>query len=51
MGKVTGQIKIRNYKHNLKAEEKIIDEKEIRKLTIENRLVDSGATTLCLPKN
>ena len=51
MGKVVVTIEISNNRDILKAEEKIIAENEIRKVILENVLVDTGATTLCLPKN
>jgi predicted aspartyl protease len=50
MGKVVA-IELRNNKDILKAEEKLIKETDIRSITIENVMVDTGATTLCLPKN
>ena len=43
-------IEVTNNKDLLKAEEKLIGETEIRKLVLNNVLVDTGATTLCLPK-
>ena len=43
-------IEVSNNKDLLKAEENIISSNEIRTLTLENVLVDTGATTLCLPK-
>lgn len=50
MGKVVITIEVINNKDLLKAEENIISPAEIRTLTLENVLVDTGATTLCLPK-
>ena len=50
MGKVVVKIEISNNKDILKAEENIIAAKEIRSITLETVLVDTGATTLCLPK-
>ena len=50
MGKVTVSIEVINNKDILKAEEKIISVDAVRAITLENVLVDTGATTLCLPK-
>lgn len=50
MGKVVVTIEITNNKDLLKAEEKIITDAAVRFVVLENVLVDTGATTLCLPK-
>ena len=50
MGKITVSIEVSNNQDLFRAEEKIISSNEIRHLTIENVMVDTGATTLCLPK-
>lgn len=50
MGKVVVSIEVNNNKDLIKAEEKIIAESQIRSVVLENVLVDTGATTLCLPK-
>ena len=44
------KIEISNNKDILKAEENIITANAIRTVNLENVLVDTGATTLCLPK-
>ncbi|MEW6095308.1 MAG: retropepsin-like aspartic protease [bacterium] len=49
MGKISVRMKIRNFVDEVRAKEGIIKEEEIRELTIENALVDTGATMLSLP--
>ena len=47
----TTRIELENLKDLHLAEAGVIAPKDIRKLTIENALVDTGATGLCLPKS
>lgn len=49
MGKVTTTIAIANRIDQVKAEEGLIVPEQIRSVTLQNVLVDTGATTLCLP--
>jgi clan AA aspartic protease len=49
MGKVTTTITISNREDQILAKRGIISEKEVRCITIDDVLVDTGATTLCLP--
>ncbi|MGV0025809.1 retroviral-like aspartic protease family protein [Phormidesmis priestleyi] len=51
MGKVTATITVTNQIDQVLAERKFIPDEEIRSLTLENVLVDTGATRLCLPAN
>lgn len=51
MGKVTTTIKITNQIDLTLAERGFIPEEQIRSITLNNVLVDTGATRLCLPKN
>ncbi|MEO1378027.1 MAG: aspartyl protease family protein [Cyanobacteria bacterium J06635_10] len=51
MGKVTTKIKITNQIDQTLAERGFIPEEQIRSITLDNVLVDTGATRLCLPKN
>ncbi|MEC4983324.1 MAG: retroviral-like aspartic protease family protein [Oscillatoria sp. PMC 1068.18] len=51
MGKVTTTIEITNRIDQANAANGIISQDEIRSVTLNNVLVDTGATTLCLPKN
>ena len=46
----TTRIELENLKDLHLAEMGIIKPKEVRRLTVENALVDTGATGLCLPK-
>lgn len=50
MGKVEIYIEVVNNKDLLRAEEKLIKESEVKKISLDKVLVDTGATTLCLPK-
>ena len=50
MGKIVISIEVSNNIDVGVASRNYIPESEIRKLTIENVLVDTGATTLILPK-
>lgn len=49
MGKVFTTITIRNRADEILAENNVISPEQIRSTTLENVLVDTGATTLCLP--
>ncbi len=51
MGKVTTTLVIENLIDRADAERSMIPIEEIRSVTLENVLVDTGATTLCLPKD
>ncbi|MEC4895600.1 MAG: retroviral-like aspartic protease family protein [Oscillatoria sp. PMC 1051.18] len=51
MGKVTTTIEITNRIDQANAANGIISPDRIRSVTLDNVLVDTGATTLCLPKN
>ncbi|MDE0467700.1 MAG: aspartyl protease family protein [Candidatus Poribacteria bacterium] len=47
----TTRIELENLKDLHFAEAGIINSEDVRRLTIENALVDTGATGLCLPKS
>ncbi len=49
MGKVYTSLTITNRADQIRAEDGTIDPVQIRSVTLENVLVDIGATTLCLP--
>jgi predicted aspartyl protease len=51
MGKVTTTLVITNRIDEAKAEDGLIPMEQVRSVTLENVLVDTGATTLCLPKD
>src|SRR4028119_775741 len=51
MGKVITTIVIRNRIDEAKAEDGLLPIEQVRSVTLENVLVDTGATTLCLPKD
>ncbi|MFK0732641.1 MAG: aspartyl protease family protein [Gloeotrichia echinulata GP01] len=51
MGKVTTTITITNQIDQTLAERGFIPVEQIRSITLDNVLVDTGATRLCLPKN
>jgi hypothetical protein len=51
MGKVTTTLVITNRLDEGKAEDGLIPIEQVRSVTLENVLVDTGATTLCLPKD
>jgi clan AA aspartic protease len=51
MGKVTTTLIITNRLDEGKAEDGLIPIEQVRSVTLENVLVDTGATTLCLPKD
>ena len=47
----TTKIELENLKDLFLAEADVIKPEDVRRLTIENALVDTGATGLCLPKS
>ncbi len=49
MGKVTTTLAITNRIDQANAEDGIIPTNQVRSITLKNVLVDTGATTLCLP--
>ncbi len=51
MGKVTTTITITNQVDQTLAERGFIPSEQIRSITLQDVLVDTGATRLCLPKN
>jgi clan AA aspartic protease len=51
MGKVITTLVITNRLDQGKAEDGMIQPEQVRSVTVENVLVDTGATTLCLPAN
>jgi predicted aspartyl protease len=51
MGKVTTTITITNQVDQTLAERGFIPPEQVRSITLDNVLVDTGATRLCLPKN
>jgi len=51
MGKIITTIEVVNHEDETAVKLGVINENEVRKLVITNVLVDTGATTLCLPKN
>ncbi|MCW6053336.1 aspartyl protease family protein [Microcoleus sp. A2-C5] len=51
MGKVTTTLIITNRLDEGKAEDGLIPIEQVRSVTIANVLMDTGATTLCLPKD
>lgn len=51
MGKVHTQITIINRADQIRAEDGTIPAEEVRSLTLRQVLVDTGATTLCLPSD
>ncbi|MCL1471618.1 aspartyl protease family protein [Argonema antarcticum] len=51
MGKVTTTLIITNRIDQANAEDGIIPTDRVRSITLDNVLVDTGATTLCLPAN
>ena len=48
MGKIYTTMTVTNRADQILAEAKVISPEEIRSITLENVLVDTGATTLCL---
>jgi clan AA aspartic protease len=51
MGKVFTTLTIINRADQIRAEDGTISAEEVRSLTLKNVLVDTGATTLCLPSD
>jgi clan AA aspartic protease len=51
IGKITTTLKITNRLDQGKAEDGLIPADRVRSITIKNVLVDTGATTLCLPQD
>lgn len=51
MGRITTQLVITNRVDQVLAARGIIAADEVRSVTLDNVLVDTGATTLCLPGN
>ena len=50
MGKVLTTLMVTNRADQILAEAGVIKEEQVRSLTLKNVLVDTGATTLCLPQ-
>ena len=50
MGKVTTEMTVMNNRDEILSDEKMIGPEEVRTVHLTNVLVDTGATTLCLPK-
>ena len=51
MGKVFATLTIMNRADQIRAEDGTISPEAIRSIVLKNVLVDTGATTLCLPKD
>ncbi|NET37022.1 MAG: aspartyl protease [Cyanothece sp. SIO1E1] len=51
MGKIVTTLVITNRADQILAKRGVIPEAEIRSIRLDNVLVDTGATTLCLPKD
>ncbi|MEZ2303177.1 MAG: retroviral-like aspartic protease family protein [Microcoleus sp.] len=51
MGKVFATLRITNRADQILAEAGVRSEEQIRSITLKNVLVDTGATTLCLPQD
>jgi predicted aspartyl protease len=51
MGKVTATITVTNQVDRILADRGFIPDNQVRSLMLENVLVDTGATRLCLPAN
>ncbi len=51
MGKVFATLTIINRADQIRAEDGTISAEEVRSITLRNVLVDTGATTLCLPSD
>ena len=49
VGKVVTQVTITNHADEIRARDESIPESRIRSITLDDVLVDTGATTLCLP--
>jgi predicted aspartyl protease len=50
MGKVTTTLSVTNWVDEVLAERGFIPNDRVRSLTLENVLIDTGASRLCLPK-
>lgn len=50
MGKVNEKVELVNYQDKIEAKLGLKKENRIRKIIIENALIDSGATMLMIPK-
>ncbi len=51
MGKIITTLTIINRADQILASRQVISQDEVRSLTLDNVLVDTGATTLCLPSS
>jgi clan AA aspartic protease len=51
MGKITTTLTITNRIDQANAKQGLIPPEQVRSMTLENVLVDTGATTLCLPQD
>jgi hypothetical protein len=51
MGKVFTTLTVINRADQIRAEDGTITSEQIRSVTLKNVLVDTGATTLCLPQS
>ncbi len=49
MGKITTTLTITNRADQILANQQVIPTEQVRSITLKNVLVDTGATTLCLP--
>lgn len=49
MGKIVVTLTLTNWADRILSERGFISEEEVRSLTIDNALVDTGATRICLP--
>ena len=49
MSKILTTLTVTNYRDQIRAEEGTIGPDQVRSVTLDDVLVDSGATTLCLP--
>ncbi len=51
MGRITTQLIITNRADQIRAEDGTISPEAVRSVTLDDVLVDTGATTLCLPRD
>jgi len=51
MGKITATVRVTNQIDRILADRGFLPDTEVRSLTLENALIDTGATRLCLPSN
>jgi clan AA aspartic protease len=51
MGRITTQLTITNRADQIRAEDGTISPEAVRSVTLDDVLVDTGATTLCLPRD